>query len=125
MAAAAAARTSRIRLGTAVVPAPLHAAPELAEQAAIVDIISDGRLDLGLGTGYRVPEYRLYGADLARRYSTTDQRVREIRGLWSESLVTPDLSRTRCRSGSATRDRRARAGPGGWAPGCSLSTRLC
>ncbi|MEU6139499.1 LLM class flavin-dependent oxidoreductase [Streptomyces sp. NPDC047081] len=89
MAAAAAARTRRVRLGTAVVPAPLHAAPELAEQAAIVDIISDGRLDLGLGTGYRVPEYRLFGADLTKRYSTTDQRVREIRGLWAEALVTP------------------------------------
>lgn len=89
MAAAAAARTRRVRLGTAVIPAPLHAAPEIAEQAALVDIISDGRLDLGLGTGYRVPEYRLFGADLAKRYSTTDQRVREIRGLWAESLVTP------------------------------------
>jgi alkanesulfonate monooxygenase SsuD/methylene tetrahydromethanopterin reductase-like flavin-dependent oxidoreductase (luciferase family) len=89
MAAAAAARTRRVRLGTAVIPAPLHAAPEIAEQAALVDIISDGRLDLGLGTGYRVPEYRLYGADLTKRYSTTDQRVREIRGLWAESLVTP------------------------------------
>lgn len=89
MAAAAAARTRRVRLGTAVIPAPLHAAAELAEQAAVVDIISGGRLDLGLGAGYRVPEYRLYGADPAKRYAVTDGRVREIRELWEQSRVTP------------------------------------
>lgn len=89
MAAAAAARTRRLRLGTAVMAAPLHAAPEIAEQAALVDILSDGRLDLGLGTGYRVPEYRLYGADLGKRYTTTDQRVRDIRELWASGRVTP------------------------------------
>jgi alkanesulfonate monooxygenase SsuD/methylene tetrahydromethanopterin reductase-like flavin-dependent oxidoreductase (luciferase family) len=89
MAAAAAARTSRVRLGTAIIPAPLHAAPELAEQAAVVDVLSGGRLDLGLGAGYRVPEFQLYGADPGTRYAVTDRRVEEIRALWSEARVTP------------------------------------
>src|SRR5690349_4941501 len=51
-AAAVAARTRRVRIGTAVVLAPLKPAVELAEQAAIVDILSSGRLELGLGAGY-------------------------------------------------------------------------
>src|SRR5262245_65037476 len=52
--AAAAARTSRVRLGTAIVIAPLHHAAEIAEQVVLVDLLSNGRVDLGLGTGYRV-----------------------------------------------------------------------
>jgi alkanesulfonate monooxygenase SsuD/methylene tetrahydromethanopterin reductase-like flavin-dependent oxidoreductase (luciferase family) len=89
MAAAIAARTARVRIGTGVLVAPYHHPVHVAEQAAIVDIISGGRLDLGLGCGYRVPEFELFGADISRRYTITDERVREIRRLWSEGLVTP------------------------------------
>ena len=88
MAAAAAARTKRMRLGTAVVIAPLHHPASIAEQAAVVDLVSDGRLDLGLGTGYRIPEFELFGASTARRFDVTDECAREIRRLWSE-VVTP------------------------------------
>ena len=88
-AAAIAARTQRVRIGTAVLLAPLHAAVEIAEQAAVVDLVSGGRLELGLGAGYRVPEFELFGADLERRYAVTDERVRELRTLWDEGRVTP------------------------------------
>jgi len=87
MAAAIAARTKRMRIGTAIVIAPLHHPAELAEQAAIVDLISDGRLDLGIGAGYRVPEYELFGADLDRRYTINDSRAVELRRLWSDVLT--------------------------------------
>lgn len=87
--AAAASRTRRVRLGTGVVVAPLHAAAELAEQAAVVDLLSGGRLDLGLGAGYRPPEFDLYGADVRKRYSTNDARARQIRELWESRRVTP------------------------------------
>jgi alkanesulfonate monooxygenase SsuD/methylene tetrahydromethanopterin reductase-like flavin-dependent oxidoreductase (luciferase family) len=89
MAAAVAARTRSPRIGTAIVVAPLHHPAELAEQAAIVDLLSAGRLELGLGAGYRVPEFELYDAELARRYQETDGRAREIRRLWDERVVTP------------------------------------
>ncbi|HZQ58670.1 MAG TPA: LLM class flavin-dependent oxidoreductase [Acidimicrobiales bacterium] len=88
LAAAVAARTRSVRIGTGIVIAPLHHPVEVAEQAAIVDIISAGRVDIGLGAGYRVPEFELFGADIAHRYGTTDQCARELRRLWS-GVVTP------------------------------------
>jgi alkanesulfonate monooxygenase SsuD/methylene tetrahydromethanopterin reductase-like flavin-dependent oxidoreductase (luciferase family) len=86
-AAAVAARTTRARIGTAIVIAPLHHPAEIAEQTAVVDIISGGRVDLGLGAGYRVPEFELFDADIGRRYGATDDCARELRRLWD--VVTP------------------------------------
>ena len=88
-AAAAAARTTRVRLGTGILVAPLRKTAQLAEEAAVVDIISGGRLDLGLGAGYRVPEFRLFGADVAARYRVLDQQVGELRRLWGDGGLTP------------------------------------
>jgi alkanesulfonate monooxygenase SsuD/methylene tetrahydromethanopterin reductase-like flavin-dependent oxidoreductase (luciferase family) len=88
-AAAVAARTKTVRIGTGILIAPLHLAPEIAEQVAVVDILSNGRVDLGLGAGYRVPEFELFGADIDRRYTTTDGRARELREIWAEGRVTP------------------------------------
>ncbi|MEU1994122.1 LLM class flavin-dependent oxidoreductase [Nocardia gamkensis] len=88
-AAAAAARTRRARIGTAILIAPLHSPVEVAEQAALVDVISGGRLDLGIGAGYRKPEYDLYDVSDQRRYGRTDDMVVRLHDLWSEGGVTP------------------------------------
>lgn len=88
-AAAAAARTRTVRIGTAVVLPALRKPAQLAEEAAIVDLISGGRLELGMGAGYRVPEYRLFDADITRRFRTVEHTVHEIRRLWTEGGVTP------------------------------------
>jgi alkanesulfonate monooxygenase SsuD/methylene tetrahydromethanopterin reductase-like flavin-dependent oxidoreductase (luciferase family) len=88
-AAAVAARTRRVRIGTALVVAPLHNPVELAEQGALVDLVSAGRLDLGVGAGYRLPEYELYGVSAERRYGRTDETVRCLRTLWAAGGVTP------------------------------------
>jgi alkanesulfonate monooxygenase SsuD/methylene tetrahydromethanopterin reductase-like flavin-dependent oxidoreductase (luciferase family) len=50
--------TTRIRIGTAVVVAPLYQPIRLAEEVAQVDVVSDGRLELGIGSGYRLDEFR-------------------------------------------------------------------
>src|SRR5678809_1806430 len=52
-----AARTSTLRLGTAVMVLPWHRPVLLAEQAATIDLLSGGRLDFGIGTGYRYNEF--------------------------------------------------------------------
>jgi len=85
-AAAAAARTTRVRLGTGILVAPLRKTAQLAEEAAVVDLISGGRLELGLGAGYRVPEFELFGTDFAARYQILDQQVSELRRLWGDAL---------------------------------------
>ena len=63
MAAAIAARTKRIRIGTAVLLAALRPAVQIAEEAAIVDLVSGGRLVLGFGAGYVPREFEAYGAE--------------------------------------------------------------
>ena len=88
-AAAAAARTTRVRIGTAVLLAALRPAALVAEEAAVIDQISGGRLELGIGAGYSVPEYELYNADISKRYGLTDTAVAEIRRLLDDGIVTP------------------------------------
>ena len=88
-AAAAAARTTRMRIGTAVLLAALRPAALVAEEAAVIDQISGGRLELGIGAGYSVPEYELYNADITKRYGLADAAVAEIRRLLDDGIVTP------------------------------------
>lgn len=57
LASAAAARTSRIRLGTAILIGGLRPAAQMTKDVVIVDIISGGRLELAIGAGYRRPEF--------------------------------------------------------------------
>lgn len=94
-AAAVAARTNRARIGTAILAAPFRPAPHIAEEAAVVDLVSGGRLELGLGAGYRVPEFELFGADISARYTTTDGRVRELRAIWEAGELTPPPAQAR------------------------------
>jgi alkanesulfonate monooxygenase SsuD/methylene tetrahydromethanopterin reductase-like flavin-dependent oxidoreductase (luciferase family) len=88
-AAAVAARTTRLRIGTAILIAPLRSAVQLAEEATIVDLVSNGRAELGLGAGYRIPEFEAFGADIKDRFAATDARAVEIRRLLRERVITP------------------------------------
>ena len=81
--AAVAARTSRIALGTGVVTSPLAHPVRLAEDAAVVDQLSDGRLVLGLGLGYAEHEYRAFGVDSSSRGKVLNDLVAFLRTAWT------------------------------------------
>jgi alkanesulfonate monooxygenase SsuD/methylene tetrahydromethanopterin reductase-like flavin-dependent oxidoreductase (luciferase family) len=68
-----AARTARIRLGAAVVTLPLYDPVRVAENAAFVDILSGGRLVLGLGSGYRPYEFAGLGREFERRHEIQEE----------------------------------------------------
>jgi probable F420-dependent oxidoreductase len=80
----AAAGTSRIRLGVAVVNLPFVSPAYLAKQAATVDILSGGRLDLGLGIGWMPEEFAATGASMARRGARATEYVAVLRNLWAD-----------------------------------------
>jgi alkanesulfonate monooxygenase SsuD/methylene tetrahydromethanopterin reductase-like flavin-dependent oxidoreductase (luciferase family) len=87
MCAAIAARTRRARVGTALLLAPLHDPVRLAEDAAVVDLISGGRLVLGLGLGWRAEEFDALGIPLASRVPRLLAAVDVLRQAWSGALV--------------------------------------
>ena len=80
----AAAGTSRIRLGVAVVNLPFVSPAYLAKQAATVDILSGGRHDLGLGIGWMPEEFAATGASMARRGARAAEYVAVLRELWAD-----------------------------------------
>ncbi|WP_157253462.1 LLM class flavin-dependent oxidoreductase [Nonomuraea typhae] len=79
----AAARTTRIRLGTGIVVLPLHNPIHVAEEAALVDVLSGGRLDLGIGRGYQSFEFEGFGIDLAEARDRFNEALEVILGLWT------------------------------------------
>jgi alkanesulfonate monooxygenase SsuD/methylene tetrahydromethanopterin reductase-like flavin-dependent oxidoreductase (luciferase family) len=89
IAAAIAARTKRLRIGTAILIAPFYQPAQLVEAAALVDQLSEGRLDLGLGAGYRKPEFDLFNQQVARPIDQLFQRVDEMRELLRQGHITP------------------------------------
>jgi alkanesulfonate monooxygenase SsuD/methylene tetrahydromethanopterin reductase-like flavin-dependent oxidoreductase (luciferase family) len=94
LAAAFAARTHRIRIGTAVALLPLHSVLDLAEQVALVDLLSGGRVEAGFGVGYRKVEYQAFGGEFKRRYGVFEERIHALRQHWGQEpgelpVVTP------------------------------------
>ncbi|HEY8532620.1 MAG TPA: LLM class flavin-dependent oxidoreductase [Micromonospora sp.] len=97
VAAAIAARTTRIRIGTGILIAPLHDPLRLAEDAATVDLLSSGRLVLGIGAGYREEEFAGFGRSKERLGAALDQTLAVLRQAWSGEPVqaTPDAAPVR------------------------------
>src|SRR5688500_12889307 len=86
--AAIASRTRRIGLGTAVLLLPLHHPLTVAEEGAMVDVLSGGRLILGVGAGYAPEEFAAFGVSIRERGSRMDEAAALIQRLWTEEKVT-------------------------------------
>ncbi len=69
--AAAAARTRRLRIGLGVIPLPYHHPLRVAERVAMLDVVSNGRLEVGIGRGFSPQEYHAFGADMAHSRALT------------------------------------------------------
>jgi alkanesulfonate monooxygenase SsuD/methylene tetrahydromethanopterin reductase-like flavin-dependent oxidoreductase (luciferase family) len=85
--AAIAARTSTIRIGTGIIVAPLHHPLRLAEDAATVDLLSRGRLTLGLGAGYREEEFAGLGVPFEKPGARLEASVGVLRDAWSDGVA--------------------------------------
>src|SRR5438105_9267512 len=81
------AHTRTIRLGVAVVNLPFVSPAYLAKQAATLDVLSGGRLDLGLGTGWSPVEFAATGASGERRGARAEEYVKVLRALWSGGVA--------------------------------------
>ncbi|MBI2527883.1 MAG: LLM class flavin-dependent oxidoreductase [Candidatus Rokubacteria bacterium] len=81
-------RTRRIRVGTAVLLLPLHHPVHVAEQAALIDVLSGGRLVLGVGVGYQPKDFAAFGTTMRHRGALLDEGVEIVRRCWTERGVT-------------------------------------
>ncbi len=87
MLGAVAARTERMRIGTSVLLTPLYHPLRLAEEAAVIDAVSGGRLDLGLAPGYRLEEFEVMGVPKSQRGTRTDEIIELLIAAWTSPRV--------------------------------------
>ena len=88
--AAVASATARVRLATGILIAPLRPAVLLAKQAATLDVLSRGRLDLGVGTGWQREEYDAEGIDFSRRGQLLSDTLAACKVLWRDTPAALD-----------------------------------
>ena len=87
VAGAIAARTSRVRISTDIALAPFHHPLRLAEDLAVLDNLSGGRMELGLGLAYAPHEFRAFGIPRAQRVSRTEETIQILKQAWSDEPV--------------------------------------
>ena len=76
--------TSRVKLGTGIIILPLRNPVILAKQMATADVLSDGRVILGVGVGYVPGEYAAVGVDFGTRGRRADEYIDALRSLWRD-----------------------------------------
>lgn len=93
--AAAAQRTRMIRLGHAVIPLPLHHPVHVSERVAVLDILSGGRLEVGIGRGFSPREYDAFGAPMGASRELADEALAILRASFRRRPVSHDGSHYR------------------------------
>ena len=83
--AAIAGATSRVRLATGILIAPLRPAIVLAKTVATLDVLSQGRVELGVGVGWQREEFEAAGFDFETRAQRLDDTIAACRALWHDS----------------------------------------
>ncbi|NBN64771.1 putative FMN-dependent luciferase-like monooxygenase [Pannonibacter tanglangensis] len=83
-----AANTSRIRLGTGVITLPLEDPLRVAEDAAVLDLLSNGRLEIGLGTGGTAPTFAAFGRAIEARGQDFAVHLTKLRQAWRGEAIT-------------------------------------
>ena len=89
--AAAASVTQRVRLITNILLAPLRNAGILAKQAATLDLLSGGRLTLGVAVGSRDTDYRAAPADFKTRGRRFDEQIAFMKRIWNGEAIADDI----------------------------------
>lgn len=122
--AAIAGATQRIRLGTGILIAPLRPALLLAKTAATLDVLSRGRLDLGVGSGWQREEFEASGVPFRGRTARMDDTLRACRALWQDAPAsftsdTVSFEALRCLPRPAQPD-----GPPIWIGGAATESNL-
>ncbi len=84
LAGAIAARTKQIRISNDIALLPLYHPIRLAEELAVLDQISNGRMEFGIGMGYVPKEFNAFGVPLRNRVSMTDEAIEILRLAWGE-----------------------------------------
>ena len=79
-----ATRTSTVLLGTDILVAPFYHPVRLAEDVALLDVMSNGRFVLGVAIGYKPDEFALYGTELAKRGARFEEQLAILKGLWTQ-----------------------------------------
>jgi len=88
MAAAIAQRTTRVRIGTDVLLLPLHHPLRVAEDGAVLDVLSNGRFALGVAVGYRPYEFEILGAPIHERGARIAEQLDIITQAWTTGAVS-------------------------------------
>jgi probable F420-dependent oxidoreductase len=83
-----ATRLSRMRLGTDILVAPFYHPVRLAEDAAMLDVISGGRFVLGIAIGYKPDEFALYDTALEKRGARFEEQLAIMKALWTQERVS-------------------------------------
>jgi alkanesulfonate monooxygenase SsuD/methylene tetrahydromethanopterin reductase-like flavin-dependent oxidoreductase (luciferase family) len=88
IAAAIAAMTERVRIGFNLLLLPLHNAIRVAEDIATLDVLADGRIDVGLGQGYATHEFAGYGIPRSERLGRFVEGLDVLQGLWADETFS-------------------------------------